>query len=300
MIHPASTTHSQLTAEEQLATGVTPGLVRLAVGIEDIDDILADLDAGFRGREGRLTPACRRRPAAPSRQRCLAGGLTRRAAGASPTSAAARPRAGRAARRRPRRVRDLGRARRRPVDNAVLVLHALTGDSHVAGPAGRRAPDPRLVGRAGRPGRAARHRPLVRRRAQRARRLPGHDRARRRSPPTARPCGSRFPRITVRDQVAAEAALADVLGIDRWAAVIGGSMGGMRALEWAVGHPDRVRVGAGARGRARPRPPTRSARRPRRSRPSPPTRTGAAATTTTPAPATARRRASGSRGASRT
>ncbi len=48
VIHPASTTHSQLSPAEQLATGVTPGLVRLAVGIEHIDDILADLDAGFR------------------------------------------------------------------------------------------------------------------------------------------------------------------------------------------------------------------------------------------------------------
>lgn len=48
VIHPASTTHSQLSAEEQLATGVTPGLVRLAVGIEHIDDILADLETGFR------------------------------------------------------------------------------------------------------------------------------------------------------------------------------------------------------------------------------------------------------------
>jgi len=48
VIHPASTTHSQLSPEEQLAAGVTPGLVRLAVGIEHIDDILADLDAGFR------------------------------------------------------------------------------------------------------------------------------------------------------------------------------------------------------------------------------------------------------------
>ena len=48
VIHPASTTHSQLTEEEQRATGVTPGLVRLAVGIENIVDILADLDAGFR------------------------------------------------------------------------------------------------------------------------------------------------------------------------------------------------------------------------------------------------------------
>ncbi|MDX1888442.1 bifunctional o-acetylhomoserine/o-acetylserine sulfhydrylase [Mycolicibacterium sp. 050158] len=47
VIHPASTTHAQLSPEEQLATGVTPGLVRLAVGIEGIDDILADLERGF-------------------------------------------------------------------------------------------------------------------------------------------------------------------------------------------------------------------------------------------------------------
>jgi O-acetylhomoserine (thiol)-lyase len=48
VIHPASTTHSQLSAAEQAATGVTPGLVRLAVGLENITDILADLEAGFR------------------------------------------------------------------------------------------------------------------------------------------------------------------------------------------------------------------------------------------------------------
>ena len=47
-IHPASTTHSQLTPEEQIAAGVTPGMVRLCIGIETLDDILADLDAGFR------------------------------------------------------------------------------------------------------------------------------------------------------------------------------------------------------------------------------------------------------------
>ncbi len=47
VIHPASTTHQQLSAEEQLTTGVTPGLVRLAVGLEGIDDILADLERGF-------------------------------------------------------------------------------------------------------------------------------------------------------------------------------------------------------------------------------------------------------------
>jgi O-acetylhomoserine (thiol)-lyase len=47
VIHPASTTHAQLSPAEQLATGVTPGLVRLAVGIEGIDDVLADLEQGF-------------------------------------------------------------------------------------------------------------------------------------------------------------------------------------------------------------------------------------------------------------
>jgi len=47
IIHPASTTHSQLTPEQQLTSGVTPGLVRLSVGIENIDDIIDDLAAGF-------------------------------------------------------------------------------------------------------------------------------------------------------------------------------------------------------------------------------------------------------------
>ncbi len=52
VIHPASTTHSQLNEEEQRAAGVTPGLVRLAVGLEHIDDILADLEAGFTAAKG--------------------------------------------------------------------------------------------------------------------------------------------------------------------------------------------------------------------------------------------------------
>jgi O-acetylhomoserine (thiol)-lyase len=47
IIHPASTTHSQLSPEEQLSSGVTPGLVRLSVGLEHIDDIIADLEHGF-------------------------------------------------------------------------------------------------------------------------------------------------------------------------------------------------------------------------------------------------------------
>ena len=52
VIHPASTTHSQLTVEQQAAAGVEPGLVRLSVGIEHIDDIIADLEAGFRAAKG--------------------------------------------------------------------------------------------------------------------------------------------------------------------------------------------------------------------------------------------------------
>ena len=53
-IHPASTTHSQLAAEEQLATGVSPGYVRLSVGIEHIDDILADLSQALDGAQQKL------------------------------------------------------------------------------------------------------------------------------------------------------------------------------------------------------------------------------------------------------
>jgi O-acetylhomoserine (thiol)-lyase len=48
IVHPASTTHSQLSPQEQAVTGVTPGLVRLSVGIEGIEDLKADLEAGFR------------------------------------------------------------------------------------------------------------------------------------------------------------------------------------------------------------------------------------------------------------
>lgn len=57
VIHPATTTHAQLAPAEQVASGVTPGLVRLAVGIEGIDDILADLDTGFAAVQRLKQPA---------------------------------------------------------------------------------------------------------------------------------------------------------------------------------------------------------------------------------------------------
>ena len=58
--------------------------------------------------------------------------------------------------------------------------------------------------------------------------------------PDGRPWGSRFPLVTLRDSTTAEARLADALGIHRWHAVLGGSLGGARALEWAVSYPERV------------------------------------------------------------
>jgi homoserine O-acetyltransferase len=125
-------------------------------------------------------------------------------------------------------------------DNAVLVLHALTGDSHVAGPAGPGHPTAgwwdAMVG----PGRALdtdRWFVVAPNVLGGCQGTTGPASA----APDGRAWGSRFPFLTVRDQVAAEARLADILGIDSWALVVGGSMGGMRALEWAVTYPDRVR-----------------------------------------------------------
>jgi len=123
--------------------------------------------------------------------------------------------------------------------NAVLVLHALTGDSHASGPAGPGHHQPGwwngmigpgapldtdrlfvvcpnvLGGCQGTTGPAS-------------------------TAPDGRVFGARFPRITIRDQVAVEIGLADALGIARWHSIVGGSMGGMRVLEWAVSEPERV------------------------------------------------------------
>lgn len=123
--------------------------------------------------------------------------------------------------------------------NAVLVAHALTGDSHAAGPTGPAHKTPGwwddMIG----PGRALDTErffvicPNV---------LGGCQGTTGPASPAAdgQPYGSRFPVVTIRDQVVVEAALADRLGIDRWAAVVGGSMGAMRVLEWTVGLPERV------------------------------------------------------------
>lgn len=59
-------------------------------------------------------------------------------------------------------------------------------------------------------------------------------------PETGKPYGSSFPLVTVIDWVHSQALLADYLGIKRWAAVVGGSLGGMQAMQWAITYPDRV------------------------------------------------------------
>lgn len=123
--------------------------------------------------------------------------------------------------------------------NAVLVLHALTGDSHASGPAGAGHHQPGwwdgmiapgapldterffvvcpnvLGGCQGTTGPAS-------------------------AAPDGRAFGARFPRITIRDQVAVEIGLADAIGVPRWHSIVGGSMGGMRVLEWTVSAPERV------------------------------------------------------------
>ncbi|MFC4602619.1 homoserine O-acetyltransferase [Rhodococcus kronopolitis] len=125
------------------------------------------------------------------------------------------------------------------LDNVVLVEHALTGDSHVTGPVDDEHPSPGwwdgMVG-PGAPIDTDEWCVLATNVLGGCRGTTGPTTV----APDGRPWGSRFPGTSIRDQVAAEAALADLLGIERFAAVLGGSMGGMRALEWTVGHPDRV------------------------------------------------------------
>jgi homoserine O-acetyltransferase len=123
--------------------------------------------------------------------------------------------------------------------NAVLVLHALTGDAHVSGPPGPGQPTggwwDGLIG----PGRVLDTDAWY---VVAANVLGGcQGSTGPASPaPDGRPWGSRFPRLTIGDQVRAELLLADLMGVQRWAAVLGGSMGGMRALEWSVAAPERV------------------------------------------------------------
>jgi homoserine O-acetyltransferase len=123
--------------------------------------------------------------------------------------------------------------------NAVLVEHALTGDSHVHGAPGPGHPTPGWWDAVVGPGRALdtdRFFVVAPNQLGGCQGTTGPASL----DPDGLPWGGSFPALTVRDQVAAEVAFADHLGIDRWHGVVGGSAGGMRALEWAVEHPERV------------------------------------------------------------
>ncbi|WP_137148722.1 homoserine O-acetyltransferase [Mycolicibacterium sp. CR10] len=127
-------------------------------------------------------------------------------------------------------------------DNVVVVLHALTGDSHITGPADAQHPTPGWwdgVAGPGAPIDTGRWCAISTNVLGGCRGSTGPS-----SPaPDGKPWGSRFPTISVRDQVAADVAALARLGISEVAAVIGGSMGGARALEWMVTHPDTTRAG---------------------------------------------------------
>jgi homoserine O-acetyltransferase len=126
-------------------------------------------------------------------------------------------------------------------DNVVVVLHALTGDSHITGPAGPQHPTPGWwdgVAGPGAPIDTDHWCAISTNVLGGCRGSTGPSSL----APDGKPWGSRFPAITVRDQVAADLAALKELGITQVAAVVGGSMGGARALEWIVGHPDTVRA----------------------------------------------------------
>ena len=126
-------------------------------------------------------------------------------------------------------------------DNVVVALHALTGDSHLTGPAGPDHPTPGWwdgVAGPGAPIDTDRWCAVATNALGGCRGSTGPSSL----APDGKPWGSRFPEITIRDQVNADLAALAALGITGVAALVGGSMGGARALEWIVGHPDTVRA----------------------------------------------------------
>ncbi len=125
-------------------------------------------------------------------------------------------------------------------DNAILICHALSGDAHVAG---RHSPDDRkpgwwdyMIGQ-GRPYDTDKYFIICSNVIGGCKGSTGPTSI---NPKTGKPYNLRFPVITIGDMVRAQTHLIDHLGIERLMSVIGGSMGGMQVLEWAVEYPERV------------------------------------------------------------
>ncbi len=124
--------------------------------------------------------------------------------------------------------------------NAVLVCHALTGDSHAFGPPTGAHPSPGWWNGAIGPGKAIdtdRYFVVCPNVLGGCQGSTGPASA---HPDDGRPYGARFPVVSIRDMVRSQASVADELGITRWHSVVGGSMGGMQALEWGIMFPERV------------------------------------------------------------
>ncbi len=128
--------------------------------------------------------------------------------------------------------------------NAILICHALTGDAHVAGQSGPGQPTPGwwdpLVG----PGKAIDTSKYFVVCSNVLGGCQGTTGPASPHPDDGDPYGSRFPMVTIRDMVRAQQLLSDHLGVDQWFSVVGGSMGGMLVLEWAVMFPERVHSAA--------------------------------------------------------
>ena len=125
--------------------------------------------------------------------------------------------------------------------NAVLVCHALSGNHHVAG---CYADGPKSIGwwdNLVGPGKPLDTRKFFVVGVNNLGGCYGSTGPVSVNPATGKPWGADFPVVTVEDWVAAQAQLADRLGIDTWAAVIGGSLGGMQAMQWTLEYPERIR-----------------------------------------------------------
>lgn len=125
--------------------------------------------------------------------------------------------------------------------NAVLICHALSGHHHAAG---FHSPDDRKPGwwdSCIGPGKAIDTRKFFVVSLNNLGGCNGSTGPASLNPATGRAYGADFPVITVEDWVHSQARLADVLGIRQWAAVVGGSLGGMQALQWSISYPERVR-----------------------------------------------------------
>lgn len=125
--------------------------------------------------------------------------------------------------------------------NAVLICHALSGHHHAAGFHDGSENKPGWWDTAIGPGKAIDTQRFFVVSLNNLGGCHGSTGPRSANPETGRPYGSDFPIVTVKDWVKSQAMLADLLGIQQWAAVVGGSLGAMQAMQWAIDFPARVR-----------------------------------------------------------